>query len=263
MSRPPVSAHVLLHQEHAACRFDVEAAGIEAHALADQRDFRVARLAPAKIDQARRNGASATDRVDHRKILFQKCIAFGDGNVGLVFFRQFTGGVFEGIRPHVVGRRVDEVAHQRHRAGDAAEFGFVQAVRQGQSDRLAIGLAITREIIAAHQEAQNCKRCIIDRAVDMPVALREAARELSGQKLRLAGLFIAGPKQCTRYRSVRAGEGEHTSGFAIKAIGLGPCNCCGGKAGSFQTALRRKPDRAALFGFSGKKFDRHDALSGQ
>ena len=185
------SAHVLLHQQHAACRFDVEAAGIEADALANQRDFRVACLAPAKIDQAWRNSASTTDRMDHRKILLQKRIAFSNGNIGFVLGRQFTGRIFESIWSHIVGRRVDEIAHQHNRRGDAADFRFVHAIGQSEADRLAIGLAITRKTISAHQEAENGKGRLIDRAFDMPVSFRKAARQLSGQKLRLAALFLA------------------------------------------------------------------------
>ncbi len=147
-----------------------------------------------------------------------------------VYFSPVHGRRFRGIRPHVIGRRVDKVAHQRHRAGDAAEFGFVQAVRQGQPDRLANGLAITREIIAAHQEAQNRKRCIVHRAVDMPVAFREAARELSGQKLRLAGLFlVAGPKQRTRYRSARAGRASTRPASPSKPLALAHATAAAGR----------------------------------
>ena len=47
------AAHVLLHQQHAGGRLDVEAAGIETHALADQRHLWRARRPPGKIDEAR------------------------------------------------------------------------------------------------------------------------------------------------------------------------------------------------------------------
>ena len=65
------AAHVLLHQQHAARRLDVEAAGIETDALADQRDFRMCRVAPAHIDQPRRTGGGAADGMNKRKILQQ------------------------------------------------------------------------------------------------------------------------------------------------------------------------------------------------
>src|SRR3546814_5542081 len=67
------AAHVLLHQQHAARRFDVEPARIEAHALADDRDHRIARLAPGKLDHARRMFArgGAANCVNHRIFAFQ------------------------------------------------------------------------------------------------------------------------------------------------------------------------------------------------
>jgi hypothetical protein len=52
------AAHVLLHDQHRAIGLDVEPAGIEAHALADQRDLRMySRIAPGEIDQARARAA--------------------------------------------------------------------------------------------------------------------------------------------------------------------------------------------------------------
>ena len=69
------AAHVLLHQQHGAVGLDVEPAGIEAHALADQRDLRVLGIAPAHIDQPRRRARGAADGVDQRKILLQQIVA--------------------------------------------------------------------------------------------------------------------------------------------------------------------------------------------
>ncbi len=47
-------AHVLLHQRHVVAGLDVEAAGVEADALADQRHLRVRRVAPGDVEKARR-----------------------------------------------------------------------------------------------------------------------------------------------------------------------------------------------------------------
>ena len=54
-------------------RLEVEAAAVEAHALADDRDARIVGLAPFELDQARRalGGRGAADRGDQR-------IAFGE-----------------------------------------------------------------------------------------------------------------------------------------------------------------------------------------
>ena len=69
------AAHVLLHDQHRGRRLEVEAAGVEADALADQRDLRRRRIAPVQIDQARRAVGGAADRVDEREILLQQIVA--------------------------------------------------------------------------------------------------------------------------------------------------------------------------------------------
>ena len=63
------AAHVLLHEQHAARRLDIETAGVEADALADERHQRRALAPPRQVDEARRARAGAADRMDHREIL--------------------------------------------------------------------------------------------------------------------------------------------------------------------------------------------------
>ena len=70
------AAHVLLHDAHARCRLEVEAAAVEADALADDRDARVVGLAPFELDQARRalgrrGGADGRDQ----RIAFGQLVA--------------------------------------------------------------------------------------------------------------------------------------------------------------------------------------------
>jgi hypothetical protein len=47
------SPHVLLHVEHGGVGLDVEAAGVETDAFADQRDMRMLGVAPQHVDQPR------------------------------------------------------------------------------------------------------------------------------------------------------------------------------------------------------------------
>src|SRR5207248_1695720 len=68
-------AHVLLHIEHAALGLDIEAAGIEAHALADQGDLRSVRIAPDDVDEPGCASGGASDRVDEREVLGDEIIA--------------------------------------------------------------------------------------------------------------------------------------------------------------------------------------------
>src|SRR5690606_41442052 len=68
----PISAHVLLHVAHAVRRLEVEAAGVEAHALADDGDVRMRGLAPAQRQQARRAVRCAADGMDGGEVLFEQ-----------------------------------------------------------------------------------------------------------------------------------------------------------------------------------------------
>ncbi len=129
-------AHVLLHIEHAGVVLDVETAGVEADALADQRDLRIAVLAPGQIDQPRRARGAGADRMHQREILRER-IAAGDLNLCAVLLGQCAGGVFQFGRSHIVGRRVDEIARQRHAFDDAGEIVAVDAVRHRPAARCA------------------------------------------------------------------------------------------------------------------------------
>ena len=68
------AAHVLLHQQHAACRFDIQPTRIEAYPFADHGEHGVAGVAPGEVDQARRVAARRRppDGVDHGVILFER-----------------------------------------------------------------------------------------------------------------------------------------------------------------------------------------------
>ena len=79
------AAHILLHDPHSAGRLDVKPAAVEGNALADDRDARMARVAPFEFDQTRRMFARRrpADGVDQRIAAFER-IAAGDGDFGLV-----------------------------------------------------------------------------------------------------------------------------------------------------------------------------------
>src|SRR5262249_16252731 len=60
------------------------AARIEAHALADERDLGMARLAPGEIDEARGAGGGPADRVDEREIPLEQVLADDRAHLGAV-----------------------------------------------------------------------------------------------------------------------------------------------------------------------------------
>ena len=114
------AAHVLLHQPHAARRLDVEPAAVEHHALADDGDARVGRLAPFKLDQARlapgRGGAA--DRGDQR-IVLASSLPEMTRTCAPDLRRLIANRLLQLGRPEVGCRRVDQVADQSGRLGDA------------------------------------------------------------------------------------------------------------------------------------------------
>ena len=122
------AAHVLLHQQHRAFGLDVEAAGVEAHALADERHLRRRRIAPGEVDQARRAGGGAADRVDEREIAGEEIVADDHARGRAVAAGERGGRIGDLGRPHVVRRRIDEVAREIDRLDDARELGAVDAV---------------------------------------------------------------------------------------------------------------------------------------
>ncbi len=102
-------------------------------------------------------------------------------DLGLVVLGQAAEGGFQLFRPHVVGRRVDQVAGQedagkltldvrahRHRAGSSA------------SAAAAFSRLVAVEAIAAEAEAEREAVCRQRRRFDMPVAGRQRARKLAG-----------------------------------------------------------------------------------
>ena len=93
--------HVLLHVQHAGRGLEVEAAGIEAHALADQRDLGIALAAPHKIDQPRRAAAGAANGMNHGIVLLQEIVAHDHADLGLVRLAERLRRCRKLGRPHV------------------------------------------------------------------------------------------------------------------------------------------------------------------
>jgi hypothetical protein len=69
------AAHVLLHQQHRGGRLDVEAAGVEADALAHQGELGAPFLAPTHFEKPRRLMSRPAHRMDHRESLGQQRLA--------------------------------------------------------------------------------------------------------------------------------------------------------------------------------------------
>jgi hypothetical protein len=111
--------HVLFHQQHRRRRLDVEAAGVEHDALADERDLGMLRLAPAQIDQPRHPRRRLPHRVHERKVLFQQIVADDGAHRGAEALGESGGGFLDLGGAEIVRRRVDEIAHEKYRFDDA------------------------------------------------------------------------------------------------------------------------------------------------
>ena len=152
------AAHVLLHQPHARRRLEVEPARIEADALADDRDPRMAPVAPFQLDQPRRAAGArgAADRGDHRIALVER-LAGGDRRLGAARLGERAGRRLQLGRAEVAGGRVDEVADQEGRFGD--QHGLLDPRRLvGQQHARALAavlLLVAVEAILAEQPAEH------------------------------------------------------------------------------------------------------------
>ena len=108
---------------------------------------------------AARRGAA--DRVDQRKILLQQLVADHGRNRGGVTRSELARRLLELRRTHVVCRRIDEVARQRHALDDMFQVLARHALRQIELDRARLGFAVAREPIAAERESERSKPRIV------------------------------------------------------------------------------------------------------
>jgi len=115
------AAHVLFHQLHVARRLDVQAAAVEAHALAHQGQLGVAFVTPHQVDQTRLapRGGGAADGVDGGIILGDQAVAHHHLDPGAEIGGQHLGSGGQFGRAKVGGGGVDQVAHQSG-GGDGA-----------------------------------------------------------------------------------------------------------------------------------------------
>ena len=153
------AAHVLLHQRHGARRLDVEAAGIEADALADDRHLGRVLGAPAEIDQAGRAVARASHGVDHREIVGEQAGAFGDLDARAEGVGKLARRALELGGAEIVGRRVDEVAAEIERLGERQNLVLARAVGQHEAPRSCAPSAdlVAGEAVAPGEEAERGK----------------------------------------------------------------------------------------------------------
>mmetsp|Transcript_18607 Transcript_18607/g.62821 ORF Transcript_18607/g.62821 Transcript_18607/m.62821 type:complete len:338 (-) Transcript_18607:427-1440(-) len=135
------STHVLLHSKHPRGRFDIQTACIERHSFPKnhhRRQLCIASRPPRHLDDARLEalGGGAAHRVDHWiPGTFQKRVA--DTRLDLCAVRrpERARRGLEVRRPHVLGRRGDEVSDEVRRACGGGNGVACRARRQRPDER--------------------------------------------------------------------------------------------------------------------------------
>jgi hypothetical protein len=128
---------------------DVEAARIEAHALADDRHARILLAAPADLEQARLPCRRAAHGMDGGKVRGEELIAhplveFAAEELGLL-----AHDVGELFRPHVLGGRVHQVAHHPHGLRHVERFLHARGAFHLELGGGALRLLVARELVGA------------------------------------------------------------------------------------------------------------------
>ena len=217
------AAHVLLHVAHARRRLDVQAAGIEHHALADESDQRQVGLiqVPADLDDPGRplRRRRPSDRMDGRIVLFQQGVAGHHRDRGAVRLGDLAGDGLDLQGAHVLGRGVDHLAGQKAGRGDVAHRsdGLVLADHQPRATALGPGLVAVEQIGAQRPAGrEQIEVQPLGRIGQFIVARRQARRQRPGAHRIGAGL--AGPGQHAPDPSVRAGVDQDASGLALEVL---------------------------------------------
>ena len=106
--------------------------------------------------------------MNKRKIRSQQIVTDRNLDVSLVAQGQYPCCLFKFRRAHIVGRRVDKIARQRHGFDDAIEIFAVDTLRQIELGLVAFGLAVAREAIGTEREGE-CRKPRVVRIVGKPV----------------------------------------------------------------------------------------------
>ncbi len=113
----------------------------------------MALVAPGEIDQTRLARTGAADRVDQRIVGFEERIAGDHGDAGVERLGHLARGLFEIGRPHVVGRRVDQIAREEHAFGETRDQRAVDALGQHEAR-----LVLARGLLAVAVEGVGADR---------------------------------------------------------------------------------------------------------
>src|SRR5262249_19656583 len=134
---------------------DVQAAGVEDHALADDGYERPARLAPGDLDHPRRapRGGGPAYGVHRRIVRLVQAFALDDGHLRAVLLGDLAGDGLDLPRPPVVGRGGDQGGGRRAGVRPVAGLGDVDALGHEPGARTVLLVAV--EAIAPQREGER------------------------------------------------------------------------------------------------------------
>ena len=158
------------------------------------------------------------------KFCFSSSIADDAAERGAVPLGEMARRGLDPVGAEVVGRRVDEVAAEDDRLGDACHLVRIDAVRHREPDGLRRAGAVAVEVVAAEEPREGRERRIVGRVLEAIDALGQDAGQLAGEERVVACRY---PSRCrTRRRGCRHFGREAGSGsrFRLKALrdGEGP-----------------------------------------
>ena len=184
----------------------------------------VPRIAPGQIEQARRLGAGPADGVDQREVLRR---AASSPTIAVSFMRWRVAksriSASKASGPEVVGRRVDEVAGEKGRIGEARRLRRHRR-RLARRDRgSARSLAVAIEAVGAEAKAEHGARRIADgrhRGGKGPAA--SAAAASTHDQSRTAWTVPKCRKAMSATVAVIAGHSQQRAALAGEVVGRGP-----------------------------------------
>ena len=108
---------------------------------------------------------------------------------------EFARGLLELRRPHIVRRRVDEIARQRHPFDDALQIVAIETLRQIEIDLARLGLAVAREAVQAERESQRRKPRVVRLVGKTVNAVGQMLRQAAGEKQILGSSAPSSPNR--------------------------------------------------------------------
>ena len=115
-------------------------------------------LPPDEVEQARRAQRGAANGVDHREVLFKQLISRGHFQTGSMGIDQTAGDRFQFVRPHVIGRDVDEVTCQIGALDLPQNIFAINTLRPVELRQRRGVFLVAIKTVAAQMPGESCQK---------------------------------------------------------------------------------------------------------